>query len=155
MPMSSSDERQIVHEQKLREEFFQRMQYVRAIKDLQNAEIAAGVWGSESTISDWFRGKSIPEGIKLIRLTEFWPDVNFHWLLTGRGDPLVLPSNGEQYGAGAREVITQAQLFLADMKARLAERQARTSGAIAVAEVRREIARSGAPTPPRRGARRS
>lgn len=157
-PMSSSDLRQAAHEQRLREAFHGRLAFIKAMLDLSQSDMSAGLWASSSTVSDWFNAerKALPEGIKMLRLPEVLPGVNFHWLITGEGEPTVTPTADEAAATGAIEAVTRLQLYLSDMKADLqGQRRARQSGATAVADVRREIARTGTPRPQKRGARRS
>jgi transcriptional regulator with XRE-family HTH domain len=52
--------------------------------DCTVAELAILMGITRSPIFRWINGKCVPTTDSLIKLQEVWPDVDLHWLITGK-----------------------------------------------------------------------
>ena len=72
----------------------QRFKQIRTELKISQEKIARILEVSASTIKNWEKGKGSPQLIELEKIHSFYPNINFQWLVTGKGEMLIQEETG-------------------------------------------------------------
>jgi transcriptional regulator with XRE-family HTH domain len=70
-------------------EIGKRIKHLRGELNRKQSEFAEDLETTQGNISQIENGSCIPTGNFFLRMAKHYPDINFHWVITGEGSPLI------------------------------------------------------------------